>query len=82
MKRPEDSLGWPLLTPREKQVLVAHGYTVVSSGIGSEIAYTTHLDNQGRLQPDEARMARQVLDGLLPKGDPIFRKSPWGKRKR
>ena len=28
--------------------------------------------------PREARTARRVLDNLLPQGDLVFRKSPWG----
>lgn len=76
----KDSLGWPLLGKTQKAFLGKHGYTVSLSAIGSEIAYQTFTDNQGRLQPREAHMARRILDELLPKGDPVYRASPWGKR--
>ena len=51
MGQKKDSLGWPLLTPNQRQLLLAQGYTVSLSAIGSEIAYQTYTDREGRVQP-------------------------------
>ena len=79
----EDRLGWPLLTAREKAVLAEHGYVVLFSAIGTEIAGPDQRDRQGHLI-GMFNTARHVLNRVLEPqgGDPIYRASPhWLPRK-
>jgi len=76
-KENKDTLGWPLLTDVEKAILVEHGYVVLFSAIGTEIAGEDKRDRRGNLV-SMFSTAHYVLDKVLEPqgGDPIFRAMP------